>query len=90
MINQVFKFISDNRNYKLSLGVITSKLAGKTILAWGAIDADSDDIWVPELDDIKHSWSDAQWTSITQHQAALFDSAYQRDFSHEQTRLSFN
>ncbi len=80
-IHKVFRFISDHRDYRLSLGVISSAKAGETLLAWGAVKGDGEDIWVPELENIQSSWPDAQWTPVNQQQAALFDSAYQRDFS---------
>ena len=77
-INTVFKFVSENPGYRASLGVIASSLASKTLLAWGAVNEDSEDIWVPELNNIRQSWPDATWTPMTQQQASLFDEAYQR------------
>lgn len=78
-INTVFKFVSENPGYRASLGVIASAAATQTVLAWGAVNEDQDDVWVPELNDIRHSWPDATWTPMTQQQASLFDEAYQRE-----------
>ncbi len=78
-INKVFKFVSEHKGYRASLGVIASPHAAKTILAWGAIDQQTDDVWVPELENIKQSWPDARWTPMNQKQASLFDEAYQRE-----------
>ncbi len=78
-INHVFKYVNENRGYRASLGVISSALFNKTILAWAAINKDSGEIWVPELTVINKSWPDAQWTPLTQRQASLFDTAYERE-----------
>lgn len=78
-INEVFKYVNEHQGYRASLGIIASPNAGKTILAWGAIDQQTDEVWVPELENIKHSWPDARWTPMNQQQASLFDEAYQRE-----------
>lgn len=78
-INEVFKHVSQNPGFRASLGVISSPSASQTILAWGAVNAATDEIWVPELENILHSWPDAIWTPMNQQQAALFDDAYQRE-----------
>jgi hypothetical protein len=86
-INEVFKFVNDQPGYRASLGVISSSKAEKTILAWGAVNLETDEIWVPELEDIKHSWTDAKWTPMNQQQASLFDDAYQREHTPRQEWL---
>lgn len=80
-INQVFQFVNEQTGYRASLGVITSTSAGKTILAWGALNIDTGDTWVPELADVRISWPDAQWTPMSQQQASLFEEAYQNEKS---------
>lgn len=78
-INRVFRFVSEQSGYRASLGVIASSQASKTVLTWGAVNEETGETWVPELNNLKQSWSDAHWTPITQQQAALFDQAYQRE-----------
>ncbi len=78
-INLVFGYVQKNPGFRPSLGVIVSSSQEKTILAWGAHNPSTDELWVPELADIKVSWPDAKWTPMSQQQASLFDSAYERE-----------
>lgn len=86
-INEVFKYVNEHAGYRASLGVISSSNAAKTILAWGAINTDTDDVWVPSLADIKATWPDAHWTPMNQKQASLFEEAYQKEKSVRQEWL---
>jgi hypothetical protein len=78
-INEVFKYVSKHSAFRASLGVISSSNAEKTVLAWGAVNLETEESWVPELNNIRHSWKDAKWTPMSQKQASLFDEAYQRE-----------
>jgi len=87
-INEVFQYVNEQAGFRPSLGVIASSRAAKTILAWGAVNTDTDETWVPELKDIKHTWPDARWTPMTQKQASLFDVAYERESTPRQDWLA--
>lgn len=87
-INEVFKYVNENIGYRASLGVISSSGAAKTILAWGAINTETQQVWVPTLDDVKATtWPDAIWTPMNQQQASLFEAAYQKEKSVRQEWL---
>lgn len=86
-INEVFHYVGQHAGFRASLGVITSSRAGKTILAWGAINTETEQHWVPSLDDVKTAWPDAQWTPMNQKQASLFDEAYAKEKSIRQEWL---
>lgn len=86
-IHQVFKYVSDNQGFRASLGVISSTKKERTVLAWGAIDPQTGESWVPELKNILCSWPDAQWTPMNQRQASLFERAYEREMKPRQDWL---
>lgn len=86
-INAVFKFVNETPGYRASLGVVTSVVHAETQLVWGAVNPETDDVWVPELAELQRLWPDAKWTPMTQQQASLFDAAYQRELAPRQDWL---
>jgi hypothetical protein len=80
-VNEVYKFISRHKDFRLSLGVVTSNKLGKSKVTLGAVNKITKERWVPDLEKAKNEWPDAQWTPITEQQAALFDAAYENEFN---------
>ena len=78
-ISEVFKYVSEQPAFRASIGVVHSLKAAQTILLWGAVNPQTQESWVPELEDIRHSWPDAEWTPLSQQQASLFDAAYRSE-----------
>ena len=81
LIDEVFKFISDHKDFRPTLGVVSSNHYAKTLVTIGAIHRKTNERWVPGLYKAKAQWPDAQWTPITEEQAELFDAAYKEEFN---------
>lgn len=79
VINQVFKYVNHHRGYRASLGVITNTGERESILAWGAVEEETGKAWVPDLNNVRLSWPDAEWTPMSTQQASLFERAYERE-----------
>ena len=86
-INQVFKFVSQRPAYKATIGVVHSEQAGNSIVLWGAYNPVSEEYWVPELESIRQSWHDAQWTPMSVQQDSQFEAAYNNERQQRQDWL---